>query len=171
MTISSSDDAYRQLVVESQEDWLYGLVAFAVIEEARIEWSIHREEIDGQAPNADEIRDWYENQAQSVLVRAKGDAEIVLAQYGQEVLTEEGEAERKEIMEGLIVSEIRMTRNFWREFGTNVAGGFVSAMLFALLLAIMVFVVLTDVSPEKLGRSLFDSTQPQVNQNGETETK
>lgn len=38
---SSSDDIYRELVEDSDESWLYGLVAYAVVEEQRIEWAKH----------------------------------------------------------------------------------------------------------------------------------
>lgn len=40
---SGSPDIYRELVEDSKENWLYGLVAFAVVEEQRIEWMKHYE--------------------------------------------------------------------------------------------------------------------------------
>jgi len=33
---STSDDIYQELVEESDESWLYGLVVFAIAEEQRI---------------------------------------------------------------------------------------------------------------------------------------
>ncbi len=76
--ISSSEDVYRQLVEESDEDWLYGLVAFAVVEEQRIEWMKHFEEHNGRAPSTVDIQHWYEQQPEGVLLRAKGDSENAL---------------------------------------------------------------------------------------------
>ena len=35
--ISRSDDIYRQLVDEAEENWLFELVAFAIVEEQHIE--------------------------------------------------------------------------------------------------------------------------------------
>lgn len=38
---SGPEEIYKKLVEESKEDWLYGLVVFAVIEEQQIEWMRH----------------------------------------------------------------------------------------------------------------------------------
>jgi hypothetical protein len=40
-------DIYKKLVEDSNENWLYGLVAFAIVEEQRIEWMRHFEECNG----------------------------------------------------------------------------------------------------------------------------
>ena len=86
--VSSADDIYRELVEEAEEDWLYGLVAFAVMEERRIEWMQHRETATGSVPNADQIREWYEQQPPGALLRAKGEAESALQLYSDDVLQE-----------------------------------------------------------------------------------
>ena len=39
---SGPDDIYQELVEESDANWLLGLLAFAVVEEQRIEWMKHR---------------------------------------------------------------------------------------------------------------------------------
>ena len=52
---SGPEEIYRELVEESEEDWLYGLVAFAVIEERRIEWMKHQEEHTGNPPSSNEV--------------------------------------------------------------------------------------------------------------------
>jgi hypothetical protein len=92
--ISSSEDVYRQHVEESDEAWLYGLVAFAVVEEQRIEWMKHIEEHNGRAPSTVDIQRWYEQQPGGVLLRAKGDTENALTLYADEVLQEILETER-----------------------------------------------------------------------------
>lgn len=45
---SGSADIYRELVEDSKENWLYGLVAFAIVEEQRIEWMKHHEVQNGR---------------------------------------------------------------------------------------------------------------------------
>ena len=70
---------------ESSQSWLLGLVAFAVVEEQRIEWMRHHERTAGALPNADQIKHWYSQQPQSVLLRAKGTAENALQVYSEEV--------------------------------------------------------------------------------------
>ena len=82
---SSSEDIYKQLVEDSEEDWLYGLVAFAVVEEQRIEWLRHYEKLNAKTPSEEEIRRWYEQQHPNVLLRAKGTAENTLKIYSNKV--------------------------------------------------------------------------------------
>lgn len=72
---SGSVDVYRELVEDSQESWLLGLVAFAIVEEQRIEWMRHHQERTGGVPTAEHIQSWYEQQPSGTLLRAKGDAE------------------------------------------------------------------------------------------------
>lgn len=153
--ISTSEDVYRQLIDESDERWLFGLIAFAIIEEQRIEWMSHFEEHNSGKPSADEIRHWYEQQPAGVLLRAKGDAEATLSSYSFEVLEEALQAERRDVSDGVIVSEIRLLRKFLPQFGINVLGGFTSAALFAALLVLLAFFVFSDPSPIKWGKGLI----------------
>lgn len=66
------EDIYKELVEESDENWLYGLVAFAVIEEQRIEWMKHLQQNAGQAATPEQISEWYQQQPPNCLLRAKG---------------------------------------------------------------------------------------------------
>ena len=168
--ISRSEDVYRELVEESEENWLFGLVAFAIVEEQRIEWVKHFEEHNDRAPSTDEMQHWYEQQPEGVLLRAKGTAENALQLYADEVLQEVLEIERREVAEGVIVSEIRLARRIWPQFGINVAGGFASALLFAAVLIVVAFVVLTDPSVVKLWKGIVDQ-QTEESVNGKTDRK
>ena len=76
--LSGPEDTYKLLVEQSQDNWLYGLVAFAVLEEQRIEWMRHIESKSGALPTDQQIRDWYQQQPSSVLLRARGTAENAL---------------------------------------------------------------------------------------------
>lgn len=147
-----SADIYRELVEDSKESWLYGLVAFAVIEEQRIEWMRHYEIQKGRVPNDAEIKSWYEQQPDGVLLRAKGTAENALQTFSTEVLEVANGDIRKEIEENVIVGEIKKLGSFWPQFGVNLAGGFCSALLFAAFLIIMAFLVLNDTSPVEIGK-------------------
>lgn len=151
---SGSADIYRELVEDSKENWLYGLVAFAIVEEQRIEWMKHHEIQNGRMPDNAEIKKWYEQQPEGVLLRAKGTAENALQAFTAEVLeVADGDA-RKEIEESVIVGEIRKLGSFWPQFGVNLAGGFVSALLFAAFLIVMAYLVLNDTSPVEIGKNL-----------------
>lgn len=40
-TLSGSEDAYKALVDNAPEGWLLGLLAFAILEQERMEWMRH----------------------------------------------------------------------------------------------------------------------------------
>nr|VFK42442.1 MAG: hypothetical protein BECKSD772F_GA0070984_11228 [Candidatus Kentron sp. SD]VFK48247.1 MAG: hypothetical protein BECKSD772E_GA0070983_11189 [Candidatus Kentron sp. SD] len=159
---STSDDIYRELVQESEESWLYGLVAFAIIEERRIDWVRHYEVTNGGPPNSDETRSWYEQQPESELLRAKGEAENALREYSDEVVQSDIEEYGEKIKENIVVSEIRKLGRFWPQFGVNLAGGVTSAVLFAALLLILAFLVLNDISPVQIGVQIGENPKGEI---------
>jgi hypothetical protein len=61
-----SQDIYSELVEKSEQNWLLGLVAFAIVEEQRIEWMRHFEITNNRPPSDDEVRAWYQQQPSSV---------------------------------------------------------------------------------------------------------
>ena len=72
---SGPEDLYDDLVENSNEDWLLGLVAFAIIEEQRIEWMKHQTKHNGETPGHEDICNWYKQQPKGALLRAKDTAE------------------------------------------------------------------------------------------------
>lgn len=153
-----AQDTYRELVEESKQSWLLGLVAFAVIEEQRIEWMRHYEESHGALPNAEQVQGWYEQQPPGALLRARGTAENALLAYSEEVSAELDAEYRKEIENGIVVAEIREIKQFWPQFGVNVAGGFASALLFAAILTVFAFLVFNDTSPVEMVKKTNETT-------------
>lgn len=152
------EDVYRRMVEEADESWLLGLLAFAIVEEQRIEWMKHFAEHNGRSPTEVEVRNWYEQQPEGVLRRATGEAENALQLFADDVLQEILEVERRRVADGMIVNEIRLARRFWPQFGISAAGGFVSALVFAAVLAILAFVVWQDPSPVQIGRDAIGNT-------------
>lgn len=149
------DDIYKELVQNSNENWLYGLVTFALIEEQRIEWMKHFEENNnGSSPTVEEITNWYKQQPPSAIIRAKGEAENALQAFSADVVDITLDGKRKEIEEGIIIAEIQNSRKFWPQFGVNFIGGLTSAFVFAALLIIVAFFVLNDTSASQLGSQL-----------------
>ncbi|MFY9327483.1 MAG: hypothetical protein WAO76_05610 [Georgfuchsia sp.] len=149
-----AEDTYRELVEESDQSWLLGLVAFAVVEEQRIEWMRYHEQNNGALPDHDQVRKWYEQQPPGVLLRAKGTAENALQVYSEEVSTVLDAEYRKEIENGIVVGEIRTLNKFWPQFGVNLAGGFASAILFAAMLVLMAVFVFNDTSPVEIVKNI-----------------
>ncbi|KZK84947.1 hypothetical protein PsAD13_01481 [Pseudovibrio sp. Ad13] len=109
----------------------------------------------------EEIREWYEQQSESVLLRAKGTAENVLNVYSNEVVESYLVDHQRSIEEGIVVGEIRDLKAFWPQFGVNLAGGFISALLFAALLTVVAFFVLNDASPVEIGREIRQQIEEQ----------
>lgn len=165
--ISGSEHVYRTLVEESDESWLYGLLAFAIIEEKRIEWMLHFQANNGDLPDAETIRNWYEQQPEGELLRAKAEAESALRAYADEVWDEFKEEVQREVTDSTIVSEIRLARRFWPQFGVSVAGGMASAFAFAAILAVLAFIVWQNPSPIDMGRDIMNGNA-QEEPHGET---
>lgn len=163
MKFSGPEEIYKELVEESEESWLHGLMAFAVIEEQKIEWMRHEEKNTGSIPSANEIKTWYEQQPSGVLLRAKDTAEARLTDYAQISIDEYSSEFQKEIEESIIVAEIRELKAFWPQFGVNLAGGFVSAILFGVLLIIVAFFVINDTSPVEIGSQLRNQVEDNPN--------
>lgn len=153
------EEIYEELVEKPERNWLHGLVAFAVIEEQRIEWMKHQRENNGAKPSPDEIIEWYKQQPEGVLLRALDTAEARLKDYSNFVVDTVISETIEEIKEGVLVGEIRDLKRFWPQFGVNLAGGFVSAILFACFLVLIAFVVFNDVSPVKIGAEFGHSLE------------
>ena len=164
---SGPDDIYKELVenVPENEEWLLGLVAFAVVEEQKIEWIRHQTANNGDSPSYEAIKSWYEQLTPGVLLRAKDTAETRLRDYGESVVSAYLADYEQDLREGIIVSEIRETKKFWPQFGVNLAGGFISALLFAALLSIVAFFVVNDTSPAQIGKELREKAE--VIENGQ----
>ena len=131
----------------------------AVSRKQRIEWMRHQQDHTGDLPTANEVQSWYEQQPGSALWRAKGTAENTLQAFSDEVYSSALENEAEDIRNCIIVDEIRQIRSFWPQFRVNLAGGFTSTVLFAILLALVAFFVITDKSPAQIGSELRDKVE------------
>ena len=116
--VSNSNDVYKIQVEESDknweegENWLLGMLAFAVMEEDRIEWSKHFEENNNRIPTHEEVQYWYEQQPSGKLLAARGTASNLLKNYAQDILEEASDEARREAETGVIVREIQLLRRF-----------------------------------------------------------
>lgn len=158
-----SEDIYDELVGDESTSWLLGLVAFAVVEEQKIEWIKHWKKNNGAPPSSEEVKKWYEQLPPGAVLRAKGTAENALQVFSAEVIEENDQETRKQIEESIIVSEIRDMKRFWPQFGVNLAGGFISSLLFALLLVAIAVIVVKDPSPVNLLEKYNKKTEVQNN--------
>lgn len=150
---SGPEDIYEELVdkVSEDEEWLLGLVAFAVIEEQKIEWMKHQTK-NGEVPSTEDIKNWYKQQPSEALLRARDTAEARLTNYAQAVINTSMVDLEKGIKEDIIVGEIREIKKFWPQFGVNLAGSLASAFLLAILLiTIYTVFVYNDISPVDIG--------------------
>ena len=158
---SGPADIYRELVenVPEDEEWLLGLVSFGVIEEQKIEWMKHYAVNNGDIPTTQEIENWYNQQPEGVLLRAKDTATARLTNYAQDAISSYMAEYENETLEGILVEEIRSTKRFWPQFGVNLAGGFVSAILFAALLTLLAFLVFNESSPVDIGSKIGNTSE------------
>ncbi|RBB02038.1 hypothetical protein BRM50_19420, partial [Xanthomonas oryzae pv. oryzae] len=163
---SGPDDIYRELVDESDENWLLGLLAFAVIEQQRIDWAKHRLETSGSSPTAADVQAWYESQPQSAIVRAKAEAEAALSTYGAQAVEEFDDAYRKEIAQGIVVAEIQKLGRWGPQLGMNVLGGVIGSIVFTALLIIIAFFVLHEPSTNDIAQKIRQQVETKDGQVG-----
>lgn len=156
---SGPEEIYAALVEDTERDWLLGLVAFAVIEEQKIEWMKHQQIHNGAEPTSEDVQLWYQQQPEGVLLRALDTAEARLKDYSNVVVDEVIEDTIDEIKESVVVREVRELKRFWPQFGVNLAGGFASAILFTGLLIFMAFVMFNDSSPIQIGATIGQSIE------------
>ncbi len=155
--LSGPQDIYKELVDQSNENWLFGLVAFAVIEEQRIEWMRHYEGMHGTLPTDQQIHEWYGQQPTGVLLRAKGTAESALKAYAQQVTEMMEDDYIRAIQESALIEEIRSHNRFWPQFSANVVAGLVSTIIFSFILIVIAMMVLHDPSPIGTLRQIQES--------------
>lgn len=156
---SGPDDIFRDVVEESDENWLLGLLAFAMVEEQRIEWARHRLETTGRPPAPADAQAWYESQPRGVVVRALAEAESALKTYGNDAIEEFDETYRREIAQGVVVAEIRKLGRWAPQLGMNVLGGLIGSTAFTTLLIIIGLLVLNEPSANALARKLQQPTE------------
>lgn len=144
------EDIYDELVGDESNSWLFGLLAFAVVEEQKIEWIKHYLATTGSPPSNDKIQQWYEQLPPGAVLRAKGTAENALGLFSTEVIEENDKVNLQRIEESIIVGEIKELKRFWPQFGVNLAGGFISSVLFALLLVAIAIIFIKNPSPIEL---------------------
>ena len=163
---SGPEDIYKEVVedVPEDEEWLLGLVAFAVVEEQKIEWIKHQTDNNGGSPSNEDIQAWYEQLPSGVLLRAKDTAGARLRGYGENAISTYMADYEKEFRDGALMNEVADLKKVWPQFGVNLAGGFISALLFAAVLTLFAFFVLNDTSPVEIGKSLRE--QAEVSENG-----
>lgn len=157
------EDVYDEVTRAHDAHWLGGLLAFAVIEEQKIEWMKHHAEHCGCSVTDEQVTAWYGALPETALVRARKAAQDSLDTYADDVAAAVGDALRKEVEQSLLLGEIRQVRRFWPQFGLSIAGGLASSILFGALLFFIAFLVLNERSPIAIGASLQPSAAEEVN--------
>lgn len=143
-------DIYDKLVENSSDNWILGLVAFAVIEEERIEWMKHKKNNTSTYPTPEEIENWYKEQPETILLRAKDTAEARLKDYSSEAITVFEETYCNDIRNSILISEIQNTKKFLPQFGINILGGLISSLIFSAIILLLWFTLVNDLSATKI---------------------
>ncbi len=159
---SGPEDIYEELVENSPDDQepLLGLVAFAVVEEYKIEWMKHKQKNTGQLPSTEDIENWYKELPPRVLLRAQETVEAKLRTFSEKEIEIYREQWQEQIEKDIVVGEIRSIKwKFWPQFGVSIAGGFAGTLIFAAFLAIVAFFVFNNFSAVDIGAKLGHKTE------------
>ena len=156
---SQEVEVYEEIVdnAPQDEDWLLGLVAFAVIEEQKVEWIKDQTEAKGRQLSLQEIDAWYQQQPPGVKLRAKDTAKTRLENYAESAIGVYAAKFDAEVEEGVVVEEIQKLGWFWRQVGIGTLGSFVGTVIFALISVLFVVLVYNDVSLVSVVKELMSS--------------
>ncbi|MCY4101396.1 MAG: hypothetical protein OXF46_10835 [Rhodobacteraceae bacterium] len=155
--LSDTRDVYIHLVEKSQDDWLIGLLAFSLVEEQRLDWMEHQKKATGSIPSDEEIRKWYAQQPESVLVKAKDEAGNVLGDFFEEAMYLAIQEDRENFRNSLVIDEVKNLGKFWPRFLHHLLFGVLSYALFAVLTIICIVMVSQlyyDISLNELIRNI-----------------
>ena len=154
--LADSSEVYNRLVVNSDDDWALSLLAFAVVEENRFEWMEHQKESTGSKPTVEEIKKWYAQQPEIVLIRARTDAQNALIGFTEEAISSAIQKDRENFRKSTVINEIQKEGNklideiqkigkFWPQLGKNIAYSFISSVLFTLLTIVIIYLLLFNL--------------------------
>jgi len=147
--LSNSNDVYNQLVEISDADWVSGLLAFSIVEEQRIDWMEHQKEATGSLPSDEDIRKWYSQQPEGVLIKAKEEAENALDDLFEEVFNTALQQERDNIRNSHVIAEINRLGSFRTLFWRNIVITVISFFVFtglSILIILGLSQLFSDVS-------------------------
>jgi hypothetical protein len=131
------------------------------VEEQRMDWMRHSANATGAVPTAIDIRAWYQSQPASTLLKAKAEAEAALKNYGARSVDAFDDAYRKDVAQGIIVSEIQKLGRWLPQFGVNVAGGLVSSLVFSVILVALALFVMKGPSTNDIAMKLKQQMEAQ----------
>jgi hypothetical protein len=148
--VESGDEAFKVLVEGDERHDVYGYVAYAIMEELRVQQLRHIEGKEDETGSLRERDGWYRAQPLVMLERVQDTAEGVVDDFASGALEDTLEEHTTRISESVVVTEIARRTRKWPAFWISVAGGFVGTLLFAILLAAVGFIWTNDYSIQSL---------------------
>lgn len=163
--LSNSRDVYKLILEELDDESVYGLLAFSLIEQQRFEWMERVEETTEAIPTDDEIRNWYSQQPERVIIKAKEDAQNKLANLFFEFYNIEMQEDLQNYRDSMVIEEVNKINvkietwgKFWPQFLPNVGLSVINFFVFTILTIISIIVVHqlnNDLSLIEVIRDLF----------------
>ena len=150
----NSDEAFALLVTEAEESWTLSLMAFALLEQQRVEWVDQFRSVHGREPSVEETTGWYAGRTPGDYLRVKGEAENTLSLFVEQTV-EEAISEAESLWKrDAIFSHIKMYNGFFRQAGTNIVGGVIAAFVFSFVVLYQPAMILTPSGDSQASESL-----------------
>lgn len=136
------------------------LLAYGIVESEKYEWMEHRREQTGTYPTASDVDTWISEKPPQYFDRTLENAFRWMDEFARNLLADEIEEQRKIAAESAVLAEIRQQGSFWQRAKVGVFSGFLSAVIFSLLLYVFAILVFSDISPVGLAREALGLQQP-----------
>jgi len=151
---SGPEDVYCAAVDAAGSVWVKSLLAFALVEQQRLEWAHHRLATTGQRAGPLDLVRWYEEQPPSVITRALDGAQAALDDYSTHSMDVFDDAYRRQVADDVVVGEIRKLSRLAPQVGISVLGGLIGSVTFTAFLIVFSWFVLNEPSPNVISKSL-----------------
>lgn len=157
------EDVYNAAVQAAGGVWVKSLLAFALVEQQRLEWAHHRLVTTGQRAGPLGLVRWYEEQPPSVIARALNGAQAALDDYNANSMDFFDDAYRRQVADDVVVGEVRKLGRLAPQVGISVLGGLIGSVTFTAFLIVFSWFVLNEPSANVISKSLKqqqEQTQP-----------
>lgn len=150
------------------------LHAYGYYSSRKFEWI----ETLGREPSSEELTVWIENRTKSELDAIKDSCYQNNVSYSFVILKDEIEKQKREAIENYlqnipyqietkikdIQNLIDNRTNFWKQFGLNILGGVLGAVIFTCIALLFYYIVVIDPSAVKAGKSVIENNTHQSSQ-------
>lgn len=150
----STKEVFERFTQGQDEGNILPYLCYAIFAAERYEWAERCLENYGQYPDGNEERRWISELPENYFAKIERRATNWMDEFARDYLDETIEEEKNEAVENSIRPELSSLNRFWPAFWNNVAGGVVAAIIFAIIVFAVAFLVFGNISPVDMAKEV-----------------